>query len=337
MRNETNETKKTKRTKETKGAKEPNATNQPNKPPAADPTPRLDAHHHLWDTGTGTDTATATDSSTATDSAATTTHTYPWMDGPWADPLRGRFGPAELTVATGPGAATIAVQARTDTHETRELLAIAADPRTPVVAVVGWVDLTRPDVADQIAELRSAPGGRHLVGVRHFVQDEPDPRWLLRPDVERSLAALTTAGLTYDLLVKPAQLPAAIEVAQRHPELSFVLDHLGKPEIGAGTWQPWADTIARLAALPNVSVKLSGLVTEADWRHWTIDRLLPYGRHALARFGANRTMFGSDWPVCTLAASYDTVVSVADRVCAELSAAERAHVFGATARRVYGC
>ncbi|MET7301465.1 amidohydrolase family protein [Embleya sp. NPDC005575] len=278
---------------------------------------RVDAHHHLWDTAE---------------------RDYGWMDGAWADPLRGRFGPHELAAAVRNRGevATIAVQALADAAESAELLAIAADPSTPVAAVVGWVDLTAQDAADHIAALRAGPGGAHLVGIRHLVQDEPDPRWLLRPDVGRSLAALTRAGLVYDLLVKPPQLAAAGRVAQEHPEQSFVLDHIGKPEIDADGWEPWAEAIRDIGALPNVTVKLSGVVTEADWQDWTFDRLLPYARHALQTFGPERTMFGSDWPVCTLAASYDDVLSLAERTCADLSTAERDRVFGGTARAVYG-
>ncbi|MFI6585286.1 amidohydrolase family protein [Embleya sp. NPDC050493] len=278
---------------------------------------RVDAHHHLWDTAE---------------------REYGWMDGAWADPLRGRFGPNELAAAVGGRAevATIAVQAVADTAESAELLAIAADPGTPVAAVVGWVDLTASDAADRIAALRAGPGGEHLVGIRHLVQDEPDPEWLLRPDVTRSLAALTRAGLVYDLLVRAPQLAAAGRVAREHPEQSFVLDHIGKPEIGVGRWEPWAEAIREIGALPNVTVKLSGVVTEADWREWTVDQVLPYARHALETFGPERTMFGSDWPVCTLAASYEDVLSVAERTCADLSTAERERVFGGTARAVYG-
>ncbi|MYS85294.1 amidohydrolase family protein [Embleya scabrispora] len=278
---------------------------------------RVDAHHHLWDTNE---------------------RAYRWMDGAWADPLRGRFRPAELVAAmrnSGP-IETIAVQAVTDTAESAELLAIAADPATPVAAVVGWVDLTAPDTADQIAVLRDGPGGERLVGIRHLVQDEPDPRWLLRADVGRSLAALTAAGLVYDLLVKPPQLAAAWQVAREHPEQSFVLDHIGKPEIGVGAWEPWATTIRRLGSLPNVAVKVSGLVTEADWRDWTVEQILPYARHALEAFGPERAMFGSDWPVCTLAASYDDVLSLTAQLCTDLSTTERDRVFGDTARAVYG-
>ncbi|MFE2868290.1 amidohydrolase family protein [Embleya sp. NPDC059259] len=277
----------------------------------------VDAHHHLWDTAE---------------------REYGWMDGAWADPLRGRFGPGELAAAVGHRGqvATIAVQAVADTAESAELLAIAADPGTPVAAVVGWVDLTARDAADSIAALRAGPGGKHLVGIRHLVQDEPDPDWLLRPDVARALAELTRAGLVYDLLVKPPQLAAAVRVARAHPELSFVLDHIGKPEIGTGDREPWAAAIRDIAALPNVTVKLSGVVTEADWREWTVAEVLPYARHALETFGPQRTMFGSDWPVCTLAASYDEVFSLAARTCADLSTAERDRVFGGTARTVYG-
>jgi len=265
----------------------------------------VDAHHHLWDVAT---------------------REYPWMDGSWADPLRGRFSPAELAAVTAPHGvtATVVVQAVSDLDETRELLAVAAE--SPLVAgVVGWVDLTAPDVADVLASL---PGP--LVGVRHQVQDEPDPAWLLRPDVLRGLRAVAAAGLAYDLLVKPPQLPAAVAVSRRLPELTFVLDHLAKPEIAAGGWEPWAGGVTALAALPNVSAKISGLVTEADWKSWRPEEIAPYIRHALDAFGPARLMFGSDWPVCTLAASYAEVLDLI------LTVTDQEDIFTNTARRVYG-
>ncbi|MCP2335697.1 putative TIM-barrel fold metal-dependent hydrolase [Actinomadura rupiterrae] len=164
-----------------------------------------------------------------------------------------------------------------------------------------------------------------------MVQDEPDPEWLSRPDVQRGLRAVADAGIVYDLLVKPPQADAALAVVRALPEVSFVLDHAGKPDIAGGVWEPWASWIAAMAEAPNVAVKLSGLVTEAgpDWRP---DDVLPYARHVLEAFGPSRVMFGSDWPVCTLAASYRRVV---DLVRVTLADEDRAEVFDGTARRVY--
>jgi L-fuconolactonase len=276
---------------------------------------RVDAHHHLWDTRA---------------------RDYPWMDGPWADPLRGSFGLGEFIRASrghdvGP---SVVVQAVTDRDESRELLALAADaPR--LAGVVGWVDLTAADVGEQIEALRAGPGGGRLVGIRHQVEDEPDPDWLRRDDVVRGLSEVGAAGLAYDLLVKPPQLPAAIEAVRRRPDVPFVLDHLGKPPIGDDL-DDWSVSLATLADQPNVVAKLSGLVTEADWRSWTVDQLRPCLDHALAVFGPRRLMFGSDWPVCTLAATYGEVVGVVDEALAGLSVAEREAVLVTTAVETYG-
>lgn len=279
---------------------------------------RVDAHHHLWDTAE---------------------RDYPWMDGPWADPIRGRFDIAELSSQArvrGIGA-SVAVQAVADTAETRELLA-EADRGGIVRGVVGWVDLTAPDVADVLAELRGGPAGERLVGIRHLVQDEPDDAWLLRRDAQAGIAAVGAAGLAYDLLVKPPQLPAAVETVRAHPAVRFVLDHLGKPGIAAGTSPdagPWAEHLAALAAAPNTAAKLSGLVTEADWSSWSAAQLAPFAHRALELFGPERLMFGSDWPVCTLAASYGEVVDAAGAALAGLSDAERDAVLGGTAADWY--
>jgi L-fuconolactonase len=173
------------------------------------------------------------------------------------------------------------------------------------------------------------------VGIRHLVQGEPDPRWLSRPDVRRGLRAVTGAGLVYDLLTLPHQLPAAIDTVRSLPELTFVLDHLSKPPIAAGELHPWAKLIQELAALPNVSCKLSGMVTEAGPR-WTVAGLRPYAEVVLDAFGPARVMFGSDWPVCLLASSYADVTSAARDLTAQLTREEQALVFGGTAARVYG-
>jgi L-fuconolactonase len=233
-----------------------------------------------------------------------------------------------------PATATILVQTVPSLEETREFLAVAASS-TLVAGVVGWVDLTAPDITDQLAALREAPGGDTLVGIRHQAQDEPDPEWLLRPSVVRGIKEVAAAGLTYDILVQPAQHDAAVALADAVPGVRLVLDHAGKPAIAVGEYEPWAAFLSSLAARPNVFCKLSGLVTEADWTKWTVEELKPYAAHVLAAFGPDRVMFGSDWPVCELAASYDQVYEAAQELTAVLSTSEREEVFAGTATRAY--
>ncbi|HEX6351318.1 MAG TPA: amidohydrolase family protein [Candidatus Dormibacteraeota bacterium] len=216
---------------------------------------------------------------------------------------------------------TLLVQTRSSLEETRWFLELAAESGF-VAGVIGWADLTSPDLGEQLDG---------LVGVRHQVHDEPDPNWLLRPDVIRGLGAVAAAGLPYDLLVRAPQLPAALKVASLRPELTFVVDHLAKPRIADGPRDlEWERGLAALADLPNVFCKLSGLVTEARWSDWTLEDLGPYVERALGWFGPERLIFGSDWPVCTLAGSYQQVLEAARSLVAD----ER--VFAANARRVYG-
>jgi L-fuconolactonase len=276
----------------------------------------VDAHHHLWDLGV---------------------RDQDWITGPALAPLRRDFlltdyGP----VADANGvAASIVVQTVTVPGETPELLALAAASDL-IAGVVGWADLTASGIADHIAALTELPGGAKLVGLRHQVQSEPDPDWLTRPDVLRGLAAVADAALVYDLVITAGQLPAATRAAAAVPGLRFVLDHLGKPPITSGRTEPWEADLRRLAALPNTVGKLSGLVTEADWDHWQVADLRPYTDAALDAFGPARLMFGSDWPVCTLAASYADVVGAAHDLTAGLSPTERAAVFSGTATATYG-
>ncbi|WP_307804787.1 amidohydrolase family protein [Streptomyces sp. VRA16 Mangrove soil] len=271
----------------------------------------IDAHHHVWDLAV---------------------RDQDWITGPELAPIRRDFALDDLLPqARAAGVTgTVLVQTVPVAEETPEFLALA-DRSDLVAAVVGWVDLARPDVADELARLRELPGGHHLVAVRHPVQGESDPDWLLRPDVRRGLAAVADAGLVYDLLVQAHQMPACVKVAAAHPELTFVLDHLGKPEIAAGRLDPWRAELRALAALPNTVCKLSGMVTEADWSTWTVDALRPYADTALGAFGTERVMFGSDWPVCTLAATYAQVVDAA----MELVGGRDEDVFSGTARRTY--
>ncbi|CAL9358886.1 amidohydrolase [Streptomyces sp. DH-12] len=276
----------------------------------------IDAHHHVWDL---------------------TVRPQPWITGDALAPLARSFSARDLAAeARAAGVSgTVVVQTVCVPGETPELLALAAGSGL-VAGVVGWTDLTAPDVADAIAALREQPGGDRLVGIRHQVQEEPDPRWLLRPDVQRGLTAVAAAGLVYDLVVKPRHLAAAAEAAARLTGLTFVLDHLGKPPIATGALEPWAAGLRRLAALPNTVGKLSGLVTEAAPGAWRTEDLEPCARTALDAFGPQRLLFGSDWPVCTLRADYATVVRTADTLTAGLSPAERDAVFHDNAVRLYG-
>jgi L-fuconolactonase len=247
-----------------------------------------DAHHHVWDPAG---------------------RRQAWLDEIPA--LNRPFSLADFERASRPEGVTasVLVQVLADEGETEDFLALAASSDL-VRGVVGWVDLTSPGVGDQIARLRECPGGELLAGIRHLVQDEPDPGWLRRRDVRHGLLAVGAAGLAYDLLVRPGQLPAALAVTGDLGEVRFVLDHGAKPPIASGQREPWASLISGLATRPNVSCKVSGLVTEAG-QAWRPEQITPYVDHLLDVFGPGRLMFGSDWPVCTLAASYSEVISVA--------------------------
>jgi L-fuconolactonase len=252
--------------------------------------------------------------------------------------IRRPFEPADLRPHLAAAAidATILVQTRASMDETRDFLALAA--ATDFIAgVVGWIDLTRPDAEAAIAELRALPGGTKLVGIRHQVHDEPDPNWLLRDEVVRGIAAVRDANLTYDFLVRERELPAAIAIARMFADLRCVLDHAAKPPIATGRLPDgWHDGIIALAAQPNVWCKLSGLVTEAG-AAWTRAALRPYAAHVTKAFGARRLIFGSDWPVCLLAAPYADVAHVAAALADDLIADddERTGIFGAHAAAAY--
>ncbi|SDM33759.1 L-fuconolactonase [Streptomyces sp. cf386] len=274
----------------------------------------VDAHHHVWDLSV--------------------------RDQDWItedSPIRRNFTVDDLAPEADAAGVdrTVLVQTITDAEETPEFLALAAE-HDLIAGVVGWTDLTRPDVAEELARLRELPGGRYLKGIRHQVQGEPDPEWLLRADVRRGLSAVAEAGLVYDLVVLPHQLPACVKAAADHPDLTFVLDHLGKPPIASGEREPWETGVRALAAVSNTVCKLSGMVTEADLASWTVDDLRPYADVVLDAFGPERLMFGSDWPVCTVAATYGQVVGTAEQLTAALSDAEQTQLFEGTAARCYG-
>ncbi len=276
---------------------------------------RVDAHHHLWDLDV---------------------RPLPWIDPGDMAVIDRSFGVDDLRAVTAANDVdhTVVVEAASLVAETEELLALAAaDPL--ISGVVGFVDLTARDADEQIDRLRSLPGGDRLVGIRSPVQDEPDPRWLERPEVVEGLRAVAARELVFDLLIRPSQIEAAIGAVTQVPEGRFVVDHLAKPGIVDRDWEPWASAMTELASFEHVSCKLSGMVTEADWEAWSVADLQPYATHVLEVFRTDRVLFGTDWPVCTLAASYDTVVDVGEQLTADLTDTERDAVFSRNATRIY--
>ncbi len=280
--------------------------------------PIVDAHQHVW---------------------SLSARAQPWLDSHEAlAPLRRDFGLADLVpLARAAGVTeTVVVQTVTEPGETPELLALA-QAGSLVAAVVGWADVTAPSVTDAVSALRELPGARFLAGIRHPAMIEPDPDWLIRPDVLRGLAAVANAGLTFDLVVRPEQLAAAARAAAAVPQLMFVLDHLGNVDVGPEIDERWATAFAALAALPNTACKLSGILSvPAPAGSAAPDHLRPYYQLALDCFGPDRLMFGSDWPVSTLGAPYGEVVATALALTSSLGRAERQAVLSGTARRVYG-
>jgi L-fuconolactonase len=273
---------------------------------------RIDAHHHVWDLAV---------------------RDQEWTRG---IPVLRRsylFDDLRPELVAGGVDGTIVVQTVTVPEETPELLSLAHHHRE-ILGVVGWVDLTDPDVAGRLAALRSGEGGEWLVGVRHQVQGESDPEWLLRPDVLHGLAAVARAGLVYELLVTHDQLPQAVAVVDRVPGLRWVLDHAGKPPVAERALEPWRAHLSALAESADVACKLSGLLSEAG-ADWKVDDLRPYAEHVLSAFGADRVMAGSDWPTCLTHASYTRAREVQDDLLSGLSAADTAAVTGGTAERWY--
>ena len=273
---------------------------------------RIDSHQHFWRY-----------------SAAE----YEWIDDSMSV-LRRDFLPSDARREMDLAGidACVAVQARQTLEETRWLLELA-DSATFIAAVVGWVDLQADDVEAQLARFAAHS---KLVGVRHIVQSEPDPRFLLRPAFCRGISLVEELHLTYDILIYPRQLPAAIELVSRFPRQRFVLDHLAKPEIRTGEIREWERHIRELAEARNVWCKVSGLVTEADWTRWTAADVRPYLDVAFDCFGADRLLAGSDWPVCTVAANYGRTMSLLTDYLEHRPSSERDAVLGGNAARFWG-
>jgi L-fuconolactonase len=275
----------------------------------------IDAHQHFW---------------------RYSPEEYPWI-GAGMERIARDFLVADLEAVARPEGVggSVAVQARQSLAETRWLLELAA-AHPFIHGVVGWVDLRSEQVGEQLTEFADRRLHQKFVGVRHVVQDEPDPRFLLGEAFVRGLRQLPAFGLTYDLLLYPPQLPAAETLAGMLPEQPFVLDHLAKPQVKTGEIAEWRRDIEALARHENVSCKVSGLVTEATWQGWKPADFRPYLDVVLAAFGPERLMVGSDWPVCLVAGSYADVIGIAREFFSGLTPAEQEQIAGGTARRVYG-
>lgn len=272
---------------------------------------RLDAHQHFWKYN-------------AAD--------YGWITDDMSS-LRRDYLPHHLQPALAAAGfdGSIAVQAEHSVDEMRWLLDLACE-NLFIKGVVGWLDLCAPSLRNRLEEFK---GNKRLVGIRHFVQSEPDDDFMLRPEFRHGIAQLAEAGLAYDLLLYPRHLPVAARLVAEFPHQTFVLDHIAKPGIAAGILDPWRRDIAALAAFPNVSCKLSGMVTEARWNGWNTADFAPFLEAVLDAFGPDRLMIGSDWPVCTVAGDYASVMDIVKNYIARLSAAERDAILGNNCARVY--
>jgi L-fuconolactonase len=276
--------------------------------------PVTDAHQHFWQ--------------------LSRPFNYAWLDAPQHRPIRRDFLPGDLEPhlrATGV-ARTVVVQTQHDLEENRWLLGLA-ERYDFIAGVVGWVDLASPACEEQLLESAGHP---KFVGVRHVTQDEPDDDFIVRPDVVRGLRVLEKHGVPFDLLFYVRHLRHAATLARQLPGLRMVIDHLAKPRIREGRTDDWLPHFRAAAAFPNVFCKVSGMVTEADWERWTPADLNPYVQTALECFGPERCLFGSDWPVCELAGTYEEVYGALCEALGPVSEAERALVLGGTAGRFYG-
>ena len=225
----------------------------------------------------------------------------------------------------------VSIQASQSMKETDDLLRFAAEEDF-VKGVVGWFPLADDRVGESFAKYAE---NHWLKGVRHVVQDEPDDHFILGEDFNRGITLLKEFDLVYDILIYERQLAPSIEFVDRHPELVFVLDHVAKPRIRDGAMEPWADLMRQMAERPNVSCKLSGMATEADWANWTESQLIPYLDVALEAFGPDRLMFGSDWPVARLAVEYGPWVKLMTTYLSKLSLSEQAAIWGENAIQAY--
>ena len=276
---------------------------------------RIDSHHHIWDLNV---------------------RPQSWMKGDEVKPISRTILMDELEPELEKSNIdyTVIVQTVENPDETPEFLNLSLS-HPKICAVVGWLDLESDDVIPQLEKYLSHPGGKNLVSIRDMAQDKADPNWLMRDDVIKNIHRIADAGLTFDILTRPPQLAAAVEMVKRSPNNTFVLDHISKPYIGKGEMQPWADQITEMASHENVSVKVSGLFTEANWDNWSNQSFKPYLDHILNTFTPSRMMFGSDWPVCLLAATYSQTVDLMEEFTKEFSKTEQESFWSGTVKRSY--
>lgn len=274
----------------------------------------IDAHQHFWQLDLPFD--------------------YGWLSKPEHAAINRSYLPHDLLprLRSNGVDGSIFVQTQHDLAENRWVLGLA-DQHEFIVGVVGWADLSSDRCEQQLQELLSHP---KFCGIRHVTQDEPDENFIIRADVVRGLRVLQRHGVPFDLLFYVQHLRHAETLGRQLPDLPMVIDHLSKPQIRLGRIDEWAADLRRAAECDNIYCKLSGLVTEADWQRWTVADLRPYVETAIEAFGVERCMFGTDWPVCELAAEYSDVVAALRELTSELSVAERERIFGGTAIQFYG-
>jgi L-fuconolactonase len=273
----------------------------------------IDSHQHFWQLGR---------------------YAYEWLDAPALATIKRDFLPADLKPLIDAAGVhkTVFVQTQHNLDETRWVLKLA-EQHDFIAGVVGWVDLASPACEEQLLELRQHP---KFVGVRHVTHDEPDDDFIVRPDILRGLKTLEKHQVPFDLLFFPKHLRHVPAIVAAYPTLPLVIDHLAKPPIKHHRLDGWIDDFRRAARYPTVHCKLSGMITEADWQRWRPADLIPYVQQALEVFGPERCMFGSDWPVCELAGTYQQVFDALTESLGPLGASERVAIFGGTAARFYG-
>ena len=276
---------------------------------------RIDSHHHIWDLSV---------------------RAQDWMQGDEVAPISRTILMDELEpdLERANIDYTVIVQTVANPDETPEFLDLSLS-HPKICAVVGWLNLESKDIRPQLEKYLQHKGAKNLVSIRDLAQDKSDPNWLLRDDVLANIHRLAEYGLVFDILTRPPQLAAAVEMVKKSPNNSFVLDHISKPYMAKGEMQPWADQISEIAACENVCVKVSGLFTEANWKSWTTQTFKPYLDHILKSFTPARMMFGSDWPVCLLAATYKDTINLMEDFTKDFSKSEQESFWAETAKRVY--
>ena len=277
---------------------------------------RIDSHHHIWNLSV---------------------RDQEWIAGEAMQPIRRNFSISDLEDVSAASRIdrTILVQTVTDYSETPELLEIAQSEQL-VGAVVGWLKIDAPDAIEHLHRYLDLPGADYLKGIRDIAQDHPDPNYLAKPETISNVRKLGELGITYDLLTKVPELPAAIKLVKACPDVQFVMDHISKPRIAKQEIEPWKSLMSELATFPNVLCKVSGLVTEAKWNEWEVKDFKPYVDHVIEIFTPQRLMFGSDWPVANLGGTYSEIVELAEALTSGFSPSESEFFWHKTATAAYG-